>query len=180
MHSPEGTAAGAVDGESLLQLAQDIVEVAGLDPIGCVARIAVHGVATPQDGLSRRAHGLDHPWQAVADARVAETVDQRKPAGFVMRMQDIEQPDQAPLRHVRAYFHGDGVVYASEIFHMGSRGISSSYTNPGKVSGKVVPTLAARRLAGLRFLINQVQAFMAGEEIDPFHFPGAHTADAFH
>ncbi len=48
------------------------------------------------------------------------------------------------------------------------------------MSGKVVPALAARGLARLRLFINQVQGFVTGEEIDPFHFSGAHASDVLH
>ena len=108
--------------------------MSGLDTIGGVARVTVHGVATPQHGFSGGTHRLDQPGQALTDAFLAETVNQCEPAGLIMRVQNIEQPDQALRRHVRTNFHADGVGDAAEIFSVGPRGVGGSHTDPGKVS----------------------------------------------
>src|SRR5580704_13751300 len=59
MHAAGMSALGAMDGEEVLHLAQDGVEIAGLLAVGRGHGVAVHGIARPHDraaGALHRAH----------------------------------------------------------------------------------------------------------------------------
>src|SRR2546423_6594374 len=103
MYASQIAPASAVDGERLFQLAQDVIEVASFYAIGCVARIAVHRITTPQHGLTRGANGLDQSGQALGDGRMAKPMNQREPSRLVVLMKTVKQVAHHGPRHGRTH-----------------------------------------------------------------------------
>jgi hypothetical protein len=155
-----------MDLETLLDLGEDVIEVAGLDAARGGLRVAVHRVAAPQHRLAAGLHGLDQPRQVIGDAADAKTMRQRQAARLVVGMQDIQKPLQPLGRHARADFDGDGVSDAAAVLHVRPVEVARTHADPGQVRGEVVPALPARHLAGLGLLVGQVHRIMAREEID--------------
>ena len=94
MHAAEDRPAVGMDAECRLDFRQDVLEAPRLDALRRRLRIAVHGVGDPQHLPARIAHRADHGWQRGIDAPGAEAVDQRQPAGLVVRIQDADELDQ--------------------------------------------------------------------------------------
>src|SRR5579864_3662025 len=62
------------------------------------------------------------------------------------------------------------------------RGLGSgrSHSDPGEVSGEIVPAVTARPTASLSFFVGEMQPFMAGEEIDPMDLACSCAHDVLH
>ena len=89
-------ALGAVDGEEAPHLAQDGVEAAG----SCSrwSRSTVLPCIGSQDHTTDAAFALDGAHQRrqlVADLVGAEAADERQAAGLVLRIEDVDQPQEA-------------------------------------------------------------------------------------
>ena len=91
VNAPQPAAACRVNIERTIELAQDIFEIAGLNAGRRGTRIAMHRVAAPQQRLSRGAGGFDQRRQKSLDGLRSEPVDQRKAAGFIVRLQDADE-----------------------------------------------------------------------------------------
>ena len=63
---------------------------------------------------------------------------------------------------------------------MGAAELRRAHADPGEVRREVVPAFAARHLAGLGLLVEQVQAFVAGEEVDPVHLAHLAAGEGLH
>jgi hypothetical protein len=88
-------ALGAVDVEEALDFAKDPVERPGLEARDGGDRVAVHRVARPDDRAPGALHRSDKARQVLEHLVRAEPADQRQAARFVLRVEDVDQAEQA-------------------------------------------------------------------------------------
>ena len=74
----------------------------------------------------------------------------------------------------------DRIADATEEFHVRAARIGRAHADPREMRGQIVPAFLARHTAGLRLLVKQMQAFVAGKEIDPLQLARMHAHQAFH
>ena len=84
---------GAMDLEEAFDLRQDALERTRLVVVEC-DRVAMHRIAGPDDLTAFLLDGADKARQIVGDLVMAETADQRQTAGFVLRIEYIDQVEQ--------------------------------------------------------------------------------------
>src|SRR5690242_15209151 len=94
-------------------------------------------------------------------------MNQRQSPRLVFRIQRGHQSSQAFRRQRRPHFQGDRVSNSAEVLDVRSVRIGGSHPDPWEVGRQVKPALLPWNLAGLRLLVEQMQSFVAGEEVDP-------------
>ena len=127
--------------------------------------VAVHRIADPQHLLAGLAHGFDHRRQRLLDVLRAEAVDEGETSRLFCGFSVVTRPCSQSV-HRRADLHADRVGDAAEVFHVRAIELRRAHADPRHVRRQVVPALLARDEARLRLLVRQVQAFVAGEEVD--------------
>ena len=167
-----------VDLERLLQLREDVVEAARLDARARRARVAVHGVALPDDAALVLAalDGADVVGQELAHLVGAVARDERDLAHLAARVQGAEQLQQVRDGRGGPDLDADGVGDAAEELDVGVVDLAGAVADPDEV-GRGVVVLHARALARERvgrvlhtarqaLLVLEQQALVAGEEVD--------------
>src|ERR1039458_1794776 len=108
--------------EGLVDLSQDLLEVAGLDAIRRGARIAVHGIAAPEHRLARGARGLNQRRQKTGGRVRAAAMNQSEAPRFVVRVQDFNDFFQRAGLHPRPDLDADRIADAAEELTCAPRG----------------------------------------------------------
>src|SRR5258706_437246 len=156
-----------MDAEGNVEFLEDVLEAARLDAPAGGLGIAVHRIAAPHRAVPGPAHRLDHARQMLLDVLDAEAVNQRQATRLVLRIEDRHQLLQPFIAHRRADLDADRIGDAAEILHVRALDRGRAHADPGHVCGQVVPAILARYVARLGLLVQQVQALMAGKELDP-------------
>ena len=134
-------ALGAMHLEEALHLAQDAVEGPRL-VAGRRDRVAVHRIARPDDIAAFLLHGADQLRQVVADLVGAEARDQRQPARLVLRVEQVDQLQQAVRRQRRTALQAERVLDAAAVLDMRVVGLAGTVADPDHVAGGRVPVAA--------------------------------------
>ena len=98
-------ALGAMHLEEGLHLLEDAVERPGLVAVRR-DRVAVHRIARPDDLAAFLFDGADQLGQMIADLVGAEAPDQGQPAGLVVRIERVDEADQAIRRRATGRISG--------------------------------------------------------------------------
>lgn len=149
MHTTEVTATFSMNQKSLLKLTEDIAESARLDRAFavaswdgecCVAAVAVHRVALPDDGavVSRRLNGTNVGREVFSDLVVAVAGNENDLADFLCRIEDVKERDNVLWRHCRAKFHTYWVADTTEVFDMSMSELAGPVADPDEVGRSVV------------------------------------------
>ncbi len=178
MHAAQTAATRFVYVESLLQFGQNLGERPRLHAVAGHVRVAVHGVAGPEQTVPGCTRRLYERRQARRDAVGAEAVYERQTSGFARGVERFNERAQGLRRGRRADLHSDGIGNAAEILHMRILHARSAHADPRKVRREVVILLWRGRL-GLSFLVTQVQSFVAGEEVHTLNFFGVYAEHVF-
>ena len=171
-----------VDTQRLLQLREDIAELACLDTARHGLRVAVHGIALPDDGAGvlRVFDGADVCRQEGGDLAGAVTRDERDLAGLAVGVQGAQHGKQVSRRGGRADLHADGVGDAAEVFNVCVVDLACAVADPEEVGRGVVVFLLGRggrfgrvgagrgvvEQASQRFFVLEKQTLVRGEELD--------------
>ena len=156
MDAAQPVSASCVNIERLVDLAQNLLKVAGLDAVRRGAGIAMHRIAAPQHRPPGGVRGFDQGRQKTADAIGPEAMNQRQPARLVVWMQDFDDLLQRIRPHPPPDLEADRIAHAAKEFHVRAARIGRAHPDPGKMRRKIVPTLLARHAARLRLLVKQV------------------------
>ena len=116
-----------------------------------------------------------------------DAADQRQPAGFVVRIEDVDQPQQLIRLLRRPGFQAERVLDAAAIFDMGMIELPRAVADPDHMAPGAVPVAGRRIDARESLLIAEQQRLMAGEEIGRAHFrmhfridaAGVHEVECF-
>ena len=103
--------------------------------------------------------------QMLADLLGAEAADQRQPAGLVVRIEDVDEPQQLVGLERRAAFEAERIFDAAAEFDMGMIGLARAVADPQHVAGGGVPVAGRRIDARHRLLVAEQQRLVAGVEI---------------
>src|SRR5688572_27569024 len=161
MNAAEYRSAVGMDAKRRLDFRQDVLEAPRLHALRRGLGIAVHRVRYPQHLSAGVAQRADHGWQRGIDAPGAEAVDQRQPAGLVVRVQDADQLDELRQLQLVAHLDRDRIRDAAEVLDVRAARRRGPQPDPGHVRRQVVPALPALEIAGLRLLVKEVQSFVA-------------------
>ena len=93
-----------------------------------------------------RLHRADHRRQQLADLVGADAADQRQPAGLVLRIEDVDQPQQLVRLWRRAAFEAERILDAAAELDMGVIGLAGAVADPDHVAGGRVPVAGPRRI----------------------------------
>src|SRR6266702_3266286 len=123
-----------MDGEERLHFRQDPVERTGL--VAAVRRdgVAMHGIAGPYHCPALALHGADQLRQVIANFIRAEAVDQRQPAGLVVRIEHVDQLQQLVRLERGTAFQSDRIPDAAEIFDMAVIELAGAVADPDHVA----------------------------------------------
>ena len=145
---------------------RDVVEGAGFEAVAGGLRVAVHGVTAPQHVEVGFVDRCCQCRQLGADFFCAEAVDERESSGRVVGVENFDQVDQFIGRDGVAHLDTDGVADAAEVLDMSAVDGAGAIADPGQVGAEVVIAPLPLIGAGERLFVQQMQAFMRGEEID--------------
>ena len=170
MHAAEPRTHAVMNFKRLCEFAEDLAEIAGFQAAAGVGGVAVHRVAAPDDRLAGAADGFDEWRQVLADLSVAESVNDGQSPRFFLGIENPNEVQQLAGTARRADLQADRVGDAAEELHVGPARVAGAIADPRHVGAQVVPAGAAGHLAGLSLFIIQMQAFVAGEELDAVEF----------
>ena len=94
-------------------------------------------------------------------------VDQAQPAWFIVRVQDIDHPQQLIGGDGWPHLHRHRVADAAEIFDMRPVQRGGTHTDPREMGGQIEPAICTRHPPRLRFFVRQQQRFVRGVKIHP-------------
>ncbi len=154
-----------MDGEERFHFRQDAVERAGLVTASRGDGIAMHRIARPHHHFTLALHGADQLRQMFADLVGAEAVDQRQPAGLIVRIEHVDQPHQFVRFQRGSAFQPDRVLDAAEIFDMAVIELTGAVADPDHVARGRVPVAGGRIDARKSLLVAEQQRFVAGVDI---------------
>src|SRR5262249_15011448 len=97
---------------------------------------------------------------------VAQAMDERQPAGLVVRVEYLDEVEQLVRGHARTDLDAQRVGDAAEELDVSAREVTCPVADPGEVRAEVIPALAAWYAARLGLLVVEMQPLMAGEELD--------------
>src|SRR5437588_449416 len=165
--------------EREVELLQDVLEAARLDPARGRLGIAVHGVAYPERRLTGLAHRFDRLRERGGHVLRAEAVDEGEPTGLVLGIEGRHQALQPRGIHGRADLDGDGIRDAAEVLDVRAFEPGGAHADPGHVRREVVPAVLPRNEARLCLLVVKVQPLVARVEVDQRGLVDPPAADAF-
>lgn len=143
-----------VNAQRLLELAVDVVEPAGLDAGWGGERVAVHGVALPDDASAvlRVLDGADVLGEQLGDLAGTIAGDESDLAGLAGGVESTEEGEDVFSRGRWANLDTDWVCDATEEFDVSVVELACAITNPDEVGGCVVVLLGLglKRLDGWR------------------------------
>ena len=160
---------GLVDGKEVLHLGHDQIERPGLVAARGLDRVAVHRVAGPDHVAPFPLGGAHQRREVVEDLVGAEAGDQGQPACLVLRIEHLDQLEQAVDRGRGTAFQADRVPDAAEELDMGMIELARAVADPDHVAGGVVPLAGGGIDARHRLLIAEQQRLVAGVEIGRAH-----------
>ena len=116
--------------------------------------------------MPSRLHRADHRRQHVADLVGAEPDDQRQPARLVLRIENVDQPQQLVDLGRRPAFQAQRIHDAAAELDMGVVGLAGAVADPDHVRRGRAPGAGMRRiLARQRLLEAEQQRLVAGVEV---------------
>jgi len=171
--------------EELLDLAQDLREVAGLVTAAGLDGVAVHRVAAPQHFLAFPLNCSDQARQMIADLVGAHACDQVQAARVVVRVEDVDQANQIVGVHAWADFHPDRVLHPAQKLDMRAVQLARAVADPQHVRRAVVEIVGQAVTTHEGFFVVEQQRFVGGEEAGftqlrrGVHAAGAHEGQRF-
>ena len=114
----------------------------------------------------------------LADLVGAEAADQRQAAGFVVRIENVDQPQQVVGLERRPAFEPERILDAARKFDMRVVVLARAVADPEHMAGGGVPVAGGRIDAGQRLLVAEQQRFVAGIEIGGAQFGMAFEVEA--
>ena len=106
-----------------------------------------------------------------ADLVGAEAADQREPARLVVRIENVDQPQQIVGLQRRAALQAERVLDAAAVFDMRVIVLARAVADPDHVARRAVPVARLRRiLARQRLLVAEQQRLVARVEIGRAQF----------
>lgn len=124
--------------ERLLQLRENSVECAGLDPRWGGVRVAVHWVALPHNDVAGALYGLDVARKVLGDLACAVAGDQCDFADFLVGVYSVEQVDELRGCHRGADLDTNGVRETTEELDVGTGNLPRAVADPEEVCRGVV------------------------------------------
>ena len=94
----------------------------------------MHGIAGPHHHTTLALHGADQLRQVIANFIRAEAVDQRQPAGLVVRIEHVDQLQQLVRLERGTAFQPDRIPDAAEIFDMAVIELAGAVADPDHVA----------------------------------------------
>ena len=155
-----------VCGEEALDLATDVVEVAGLASGLARERVAVHRIALPDHGVTRCLDGFEQRRQALADLVGAHSGDQGETARNLVGVECFAQTLDVVSGGGRADLATDRVLDATHELDVGTVELTGALADPDHVGRAVVPLVGEAVLAGQGFFVAEKQCLVAGVEVD--------------
>lgn len=192
VHAAQVAALLLVDGEGLLQLAEDVVEAARLDAAADGARVAVHGVALPDDGAAVLAalDGANVRGEELAHLGGAVARDEGHLADLAGRVNGAQQLEQVRDGRRGADLDADGVGDAAEELDVRVVNLARAVADPDEMRRGVVVLvllrLALGRVAGHRqqpgqaLLVLEEEALVARVNVHGLEVAGLVGANGAH
>ena len=165
MHAASMGALGAMRGEEAPHLRQHRVEMPRLAPGRAGDGVAVHRVAAPDHAAPLPRDRAQQWRQPGLDLARAHAGDQRQPAGNIVRVQPVDQPQQLIRRHRRPAFQPDRIAHAAQELHMRPVRLARPLANPQQMRRTVVADAGQAVGPRQRLLIGQQQRLVAGVEL---------------
>ena len=161
MHATEVAAHPAVNAEGALELGNDVLESACLEPGARGLGVAVHRIAHPQHRATRGAHRVDQCRQRPVDLACAHAVDQDQPARLLPGIERLAQALHPIAAHRRPDLDAHRVHDAPAVLDVRALERRGAHADPGHVRREVVPAALPLDVARLRLLVMQVQCLVA-------------------
>ena len=133
--------------------------------------LSVHGIAGPDDNVSRLLDGLDMARQVLVDLISSIARNKCHLADLLVSVQDIQQRYQLIRLHAGSTLDSDRVLDTPEVLNMGAIELTRTISDPQEMCADIV-VLLLRRVGGInhlsrqRLLVLQQQTFMRGENVD--------------
>ncbi len=159
-------------------LADDVLEVAGLSTAGSSVGVGMHRVAGPDHRVPGVAHGLEQRAERFLDVLVAHPRDQRQPTGDPRRIERLAQLEDVVGGRRRPDLAADRVVDPAEELDVRPVELAGALADPEHVRRAVVPTAGQRVLAGERFLVAEQERLVAGVDVGLVEGRGVLRVDA--
>ena len=163
---PGPRALGAMGAHEAADLADDVVEVAGLATVRGAERVAVHRVARPHHGVPGVAHGAQQRPQSFLDVVGADPADQRQAPRRPVRVEAGAEIEDLGRLDGGADLAADRVADAAQELDVGAVDLACALADPQQVGRAVVPVTGQRVLAGQRLLVAEDQGLVAGVHVD--------------
>src|ERR1700730_17064818 len=165
MHAAGVSALRPVDRKKRANLAHDLVERPRFVATRRLDRIAVHRVAGPNNTAPFPSHGADQTRQTIGRLAGATPANQGETAGFVRRIENVDEPQQLVRRKRGAAFEPERVFDPARIFHMSMARMAGAVADPEHMTRSRI-MIAGRRIdPGQRFLIAEQQSLVRGIKI---------------
>ncbi len=173
VHAARMGSLGPVHLEELTHLGQDPIERPGLVAGTRGDGVAMHRIAYPDHGPPLLAHPAQQRRQLVRDLVRPHAHDQRQPPCLVIRVQDINQPDQVIGLERWTALQAQRVLHPAQKLDMRAVDLPRAVANPQQMGRHVVPVPRRRVDPRQRLLIGQQQRLVTGEEVR--RLPGGAT-----
>lgn len=146
MHATEEATTLLMDAEGRRKLAENGFERSCLDASRRAPGVAVHGIALPDDLVSRLTDGIDMGGKELVYFAFAVARDERDFADLLPRVDYFEELGKVFSGGGGSYFDSDGILEAAEVLDMCVVWLSRAVTNPEEVSGSIVIARCLRLL----------------------------------
>ncbi len=165
MHAAGIGALGLMHVEEIAHFLEDQIERPRLIARRRGDGIAVHRIARPQHRFALAFDRAHQRRQMLADLVGAETADQREPARLVVRIENVDQPQQVVGFQRRTAFEPDRILDAARPFDMGVIVLAGAVADPDHVARGGVPVAGRGIGAGEGLLVAEQQRFVAGVKV---------------
>ncbi|KPY40222.1 Uncharacterized protein ALO52_05173 [Pseudomonas syringae pv. primulae] len=171
--------------EELLDLAQNLREIASLVTAAGLDGVAMHRVRTPQHLATFTLDGANQLRQMIADLVRTHARNQVQATRVIVRVENIDQPDQVVGVHARPDLDADRIVHSAQKLDMRAVQLPGTVADPQHVRGAVVVVVGQAVTADKGFFVVEQQGFVGREEAGfaqlgrSVHAAGAHEGERF-
>ena len=138
----------------------------------------MHRIADPEDAVL--AGGFEKARELALDVLCAHARDERQAARFVVGVETLDEAQDVVRRGRGAELDSDRVPDAAEELHVSAAEIARPLPDPRQVRGEIVVARPVRHFPREGALVGQVEALVAGEEVDARQLFNACLAERLH